>query len=254
MFIGHFGGGFGAKTAASNTSLGTLFFAAQFLDLLWPTLLLLGIEDVEIKPGITRSNPLNFTNYPISHSLLIVCVWSLLFGVMHWLFQRNKRTAVVLGICVLSHWLLDVIVHRPDLPLYPGNSPRVGLGLWNSVPGTLLVEGIIFTVGLVLYLRVTRAKNRIGSYGFWALAAFLVLVHLANAFGPTPPNKHAIAWVGQLQWLLIIWGSWIDRNRISLSPATVLSFHRDTDLSESQYQARSKTLGGYLPPKAEREK
>jgi hypothetical protein len=135
--------------------------AAQFLDLLWPTLLLLGVERVEIKPGITRSNPLDFVSYPISHSLLMACVWALLFGVVYWLFRR-RLTAVVLGVCVLSHWLLDAIVHRPDLPLYPGDSPMVGLGLWNSTPGTLLVEGAIFIAGVLLYMRVTRPKNRIG--------------------------------------------------------------------------------------------
>jgi FtsH-binding integral membrane protein len=167
--------------------------AAQFLDLLWPTLLLLGIEQVEIKPRLTKSNPLDFLSYPISHSLLMVCVWGLLFGVVYWLFRQSRKTAVVLGVCVVSHWLLDAIVHRPDLPLYPGNSPMVGLGLWDSLSGTLAVEGIIFTVGVVLYSRVTRPKNRIGSYGFWSFLVFLVLIHLANTFGPPPPTVQAIA-------------------------------------------------------------
>ena len=213
MFIGHFGVGFGAKAVARNASLGTLFMAAQFLDLLWPTLLLLGIEQVEIQPGITRSNPLNFTCYPISHSLVMACLWSVLFAVAYWLARRKAKTAVVLGFCVVSHWLLDAVVHRPDLPLYPGKAPLIGLGLWNSVLGTFLPEGVIFGAGLVLYSRITRPKDHSGSYGFWTLVVFLIVVHLVNAFGPPPPNTNAIAWAGQLQWLLIAWAFWIDRHR-----------------------------------------
>lgn len=218
MFIGHFGVGLGAKAADKKVSLGTLFLAVQFVDLLWPTLLLLGLERVEIAPGITKLTPLDFVSYPISHSLLLVCGWGFLFGLIYWLVQKNRQGAVILGLCVVSHWVLDLIVHRPDLPLYPGASPHVGLGLWNSLAGTLLVEGCIFIVGLVLYLRVTRAKNRAGRYGLWGLVGFLVLVYLGNLFGPPPQSTTAIAWVGHLQWLLVIWAYWVDRNRIGTQP------------------------------------
>lgn len=213
MFIGHFGIGFGAKTIAKKTSLGTLFLAAQFVDLLWPTLLLLGIETVEIKPGITKLTPLNFTSYPISHSLLMVCIWGLFIGGLYWFFKHNKHGAIVLGLCVVSHWLLDLIVHRPDLPLLPGSSTRVGLGLWNSLPATLLVEGSIFIVGFILYIRTTVAKNKAGRYGTWFLVAFLVLIYLGNFFGPPPPSVSAIAWAGQLQWVIVIMAYWVDHNR-----------------------------------------
>lgn len=213
MFIGHFGVGFGAKAAEPRISLGSLFLAAQFVDLLWATLLLLGLEHVEIKPGVTKITPLDFVSYPISHSLLMVCVWGLLFGVIYWRVRKRMKGAVVLGVCVVSHWVLDLIVHRPDLPLYPGESPRLGLGLWNSLGGALLLEGLIFVAGLVLYLRVTRAKNRVGVYGPWALAGFLVLVQFGNVLGPPPPTPRAIAWAGQLQWVLVAWAYWVDRNR-----------------------------------------
>src|SRR4051794_23037360 len=129
MFIGHFGVAFGAKATQPNLSLGTLFLAAQLLDLMWPTLLLLGLEHVEIKPGINKVTPLDFTSYPITHSLLMVLGWGLLFGFVYWRRQKNAKGAVVLGLCVVSHWLLDLIVHRPDLPLYPGDSPKLGMGL-----------------------------------------------------------------------------------------------------------------------------
>lgn len=213
MFIGHFGVGFGAKAVASTVSLGTLFLAAQFVDLLWPTLLLLGIEQVEIEPGITKMTPLDFVHYPVSHSLLLVVGWGVLFGLVYWLLRKNARAAVVLGLLVVSHWVLDLVVHRPDLPLYPGDSPLLGLGLWNAPAVTLLLEGLIFVLGIVLYLRSTEAKNRVGVYAFWGLVAFLAVIHVMNLFGPPPPSVTAIAWAGQLQWLFVIWAYWVDRNR-----------------------------------------
>src|SRR5688572_9195821 len=132
MFIGHFAAGMAGKKIQPTLSLGILFLAAQFLDLLWPTLLLLGLEHVEIKPGVSVVTPLDFTDYPISHSLLLVTIWSTLFGLAFFLFSKNVRASILLGCLVLSHWILDVIVHLPDLPLYPGNSPKLGFGLWNS--------------------------------------------------------------------------------------------------------------------------
>lgn len=213
MFIGHFAVGFGVKKVQPQVSLGTLFLAAQFLDLLWPIFLVLGLEHVEIVPGINKIGPLNFTNYPFSHSLLMVLGWGIAFGFVYWLIKKNSRAAIVLGLCVVSHWVLDLIVHIPDLPLYPGDSPKVGLGLWNSLPGTLLLEGIFFLGGIVLYTRATNAKNKKGRYGFLGLVAFLLVVYISSVFGPLPPDTNAIAWSGHLQWLIIIWGYWVDKNR-----------------------------------------
>lgn len=213
MFLGHFAVGFGAKAVARKTSLGTLFLSVQFVDLIWPTLLLLGIEHVRIEPGITTVTPLNFVHYPITHSLLMVLAWGAAFGGIYWLARKYTVGAIVVGLGVVSHWVLDLIVHRPDLPLYPGDSPEVGLGLWNSLAGTLAVEGLLFAAGVALYLRVTRAKNRIGLYAFWSLVGFLALIYVANIFGPPPPDVRAIAWAGHLQWLFILWGYWIDRHR-----------------------------------------
>ncbi|AHM60569.1 hypothetical protein D770_11560 [Flammeovirgaceae bacterium 311] len=217
MFIGHFAVGFGAKKAQPAISLGTYFLAAQWLDLLWPTLLLLELEQVVINPGITVVNPLEFTHYPISHSLLMVLVWSGLFALGYWLLKKNRAGAMVLGLCVLSHWVLDLIMHRPDLPLYPGDSPLLGLGLWNSLPGTILVEGLVFAAGLALYLRATTAVNKKGIYGLWSLVVFLVVIQTGNLFGPPPPDVAGIAWAGHLQWLFVLWGYWVDKNRM---PAT----------------------------------
>jgi hypothetical protein len=222
MFLGHFGVGFGAKTAAPRTSLGTLFLAAQFVDLLWPTLLLLGLEHVAISPGITRVTPLDFTDYPISHSLFAVVLWGVVFGLVYFLLRRSSRAAWVCGLAVVSHWVLDLLVHRPDLPLAPGLQVKVGLGLWDFLPATLILEVGIFALGVGLYLRATEARDRIGSIGLWSLVVFLLVIYASNLFGPPPPDVKTIAWVGQAQWLLIVWGYWIDRHRTSarLVPGT----------------------------------
>ena len=217
MFLGHFGVAMGLKKRAPRVSLGTLFLAAQFMDLLWPTLLLLGLESVAIAPGITKVTPLDFEHYPISHSLLTTVGWMTLFAAVHWLLRKSVRGAIACGLAVLSHWILDLVTHRPDLPLYPGGQTKVGLELWNSLPGTIAVELGIFAVGLWLYLRCTHANDRVGSYGLWALVGFLLVVYATNLFGPPPPDVGAIGWVGQAQWLLVAWGYWIDRHRRTVS-------------------------------------
>ncbi|MDH3628745.1 MAG: metal-dependent hydrolase [Acidobacteriota bacterium] len=213
MFLGHFGVGFGAKAAAPKVSLGSLFLASQFIDLLWPTLLLVGIERVVISPGVTRVTPLDFTHYPISHSLLAVLLWAVMFGAAYYVVRRYSTGAWVCGAALLSHWILDLFVHRPDLPLAPGTDLRLGLGLWNSTIATLVLELAVFAIGVSLYLRLTRPKDRIGIVGLWALVGFLLLVYAGNVFGEPPPSVTALAWVGQAQWLIVGWGYWIDRHR-----------------------------------------
>lgn len=220
MFIGHFAVGFAAKKINSKPSLGTYFLAVQFLDLLWPTLLLLNIEEVRIaRPGESVI-PLVFTSYPISHSLAVVLLWGLLFAATYRLLQKELKGAILIGLCVASHWVLDLIVHVPDLPLFPGNSPLLGLGLWKSASVTLIVESIMFIAGVYFYLTATRAANKIGSIGFWSLIIFLFIIHIANAFGPPPPNVKAVAWAGQLQWLFVIWAYWVDKNRYAENKVT----------------------------------
>lgn len=216
MFIGHFAAGLAAKKASPAVSLGILFLAVQFADLLWPTLLLAGVEQVQIVAG-AKPIPLIFTHYPISHSLLMAVVWGILIGGVYWLVRRDRRAALVVGLCVLSHWVLDLIVHVPDLPLYPGSPVLLGFGLWNQTVLELVIELLMFGLGIYLYLGATKAKNKIGSIGFWALMVFLLGIHVANIFGPPPPDVKAIAWAGQLQWLFVIWAFWVDRNREALT-------------------------------------
>ena len=214
MFIGHFGLAFGAKKAAPAVSLGALFAAGQLADLLWPTLLLLGYERVEIRPGMTRFTPLDFVSYPYSHSLVALCIWGVAFGAIYVVLQRARVSAfLTIALLVVSHWLLDYVTHRPDMPITIGGADRVGLGLWNSIPGTLAVEVAIFAAGLVVYLRATAPRDRIGSLGLWGLIGFLLVVYVAASFGPPPPNAQAVAWSAQALWLLVIWGYWIDHHR-----------------------------------------
>ena len=213
MFIGHFGIAFAAKRPAPRLSLGTLFLAAQFIDLLWPTLLLLGVERVRIAPGITTVTPLDFEYYPVSHSLIAVLGWAIGVGGACFLVRRAARGALIVALLVVSHWFLDLLMHRPDLPLMPGGSTRVGLGAWSSLPLTLLIEVPLFLGGAWLYARATVARDAQGRWGLWGLVAFLLLIHAGNLFGGPPPSVGAIAWAGQLQWLLVIWGYWVDRHR-----------------------------------------
>ena len=214
MFIGHFGLAFAAKRVAPSVSLGTLFLAAQLADLVWPNLVLLGLEKVEVEPGNTAVTPLNFVSYPYSHSLLALALWAALFAAIHWLVQRRGGVVPwLLGALVLSHWVLDAASHRPDMPLLIGGGPLIGLGLWNSIPGTVAVETALFLAGVALYARATRALDRTGTFAFGGLVAFLLLVSVANLMGPPPPSALAVAWVAQSIWLLVLWGYWIDRHR-----------------------------------------
>ena len=213
MFIGHFGVGLAAKPLARQTSLGTLFLASQFIDLLWPTFLLLGVESVRIVPGDTRLTPLAFSHYPWSHSLLAVVGWAVLFAVVYFVMRRSVRAALVCGSLVLSHWVLDLVSHRPDLPLYPGGAERLGLGLWNRPVTAILVESAIFATGAWLYWRSTRPVSRAGSIAFWALVGLLAFIYAGNLAGPPPPSEQAIAWVSQAQWLIVALGYYVDHNR-----------------------------------------
>ncbi len=213
MFIGHFGAGFIGKKFEKSASLGTYFMAAQWIDLIWPILLLLGVEKAEIKPGVTAVTPLDFTYYPFTHSLFGVIVWAVLFGMVYFLIKKKSRTAIILALLVVSHWFLDLLVHIPDLPIFPGYSLKVGFGLWNSFAASIIVEGLIFSLGAYLYYKVTKTKNRVGTYSLIGLIVFLVVMYISNLFGPPPPSVEAIGFIGNAQWLIIIWGYWIDKNR-----------------------------------------
>jgi membrane-bound metal-dependent hydrolase YbcI (DUF457 family) len=213
MFLGHFAVSFAAKKPAPRVSLGTFFMAAQLIDLLWPLFLLLGFEHASIDIGNTVVTPLNFYDYPFTHSLAGVVLWSCAFGLLYYAVKRNRQNALIVGATVSTHWILDLLTHRPDLPLWFSGGPYVGIGLWNSLAGTVLVEVGLFALGVFFYVTTTKPKDKIGSIGFWSLAAFLALTYFANLAGPPPPDVMTIAVAGNATWLLVAWAYWIDRHR-----------------------------------------
>jgi len=212
MFFGHFGAALAAKPLQPRVSLGTLFLAAQLADLLWPTLLL-GVERVHIQPGLLAASPFNFTYYPLSHSLLAQVALRLALGLGYGLLRRNWRGALLVGLLVPSHWLLDLVMHRPDLPLYLGASPKLGLGLWHYLVPTLLLELGTLAAGLWVYVRRTRPRTSAGRYGLWVLTSLLVVSYLGAELGPAPANVVGLAWSGQFLWLFVALGYWVDAKR-----------------------------------------
>ena len=214
MVLGHFGFGLGAKKFAPRLSLGWIFLAVEFADILWPDLILLKVEKVEIQPENAHF-PFNFIYYPFTHSLLMLLLWGALFGLVYWLIRKDRQSALVLAICVCSHWFLDLVVHRPDLPLYPGDSPMYGFGVWDWPVITAVIEGLLFVVGLMFYLRATKPKNKMGVWGFWLTMVLLVLGHIAGVMSPPPATVEAIGWSAQVMWVFVLLGFWVDRNRVA---------------------------------------
>jgi membrane-bound metal-dependent hydrolase YbcI (DUF457 family) len=212
MFIGHDAVGFASKRIAPRTSLGWLMTAPILLDLLWPLFLLIGIEHVRIAPGNTKFTPLDFCDYPWSHSLLMAIVWGVLFAAAYFAKTRYTAGALTLACGVVSHWLLDFFTHGADMPLYPGG-PKVGLGLWNHPTATVIVEGAMFIAGLAIYVRATRPRDRTGLFAMWGLVITLILIYCANAQGPPPPNVGTLIVLAFAQYLIPIWAAWIDRHR-----------------------------------------
>jgi hypothetical protein len=213
MFVGHFALGFAAKRVTPRVSLAVLFAAAQLADLLWPVLVAFGLEEVRIDPGNTAFTPLDFVSYPYSHSLLLLVIWGITFGWLYRLVTGDGRAFLLIAALVVSHWVLDVVTHRPDMPLYPGG-PKLGLGLWNSVPGTMAVELTMYAAGLWVYFGTTRARDKTGRWALLSLAVFLTVAYFANVAGGAPPSVVALystAIAGGV--ILTLWGWWVDRHR-----------------------------------------
>jgi len=210
MFLGHLAVGLAGKRAAPSVSLATWLTSVQLVDMLWPIFLLAGLEHVRIAPGITRFTPLDFYDYPITHSLVGSSAWAGLFAGACILTYRSAPIALLLGGGVLTHWVLDVISHRPDMPILP-HGPYIGLGLWNSVPATLVVELSMFAIGLLLYVRGGGAGRQ--RVSFWLLMMFVLVAYFGAAFGPPPPDVRVLAWSGLIGWLLVPWAWFADRER-----------------------------------------
>lgn len=213
MFLGHFALGFAAKKVEPSLSLGTALVAAQLPDVIWPYLVLAGVEQVRVAPGDTAVTPLRFVSYPWSHSLLMVALWGAVLAAGHFAVRRRPLAASCLWMLAVSHWVLDFVSHRPDMPLVPWSPAVLGLGLWNSLPATLTVEFFLFACGVALYFGATSARDRVGRYAPAALAATLAVLYLASVFGPPPPSDRAVAWSGVIGLVFVIWAAWADRHR-----------------------------------------
>ena len=221
MFLGHYALAFGAKKIAPMMSLGTLFLACQFADLLWPTLVVLGYEVVAIDPGNTLVTPLNFVSDPYSHSLVALAGWAALFAIAYRAIRGWHPVAIAtIAALVFSHYVLDVITHRPDLPITLTGSRRLGLGLWNYPGTTLALESALFIIGTTLYMSVTRARDRIGRLALYGLIMMVVAIYFAALYGPPPPSAAAVAIAGHLSWLFVIWAYWVDRHREAVTIKT----------------------------------
>jgi hypothetical protein len=216
VFIGHFAVGFAAKRWAPRSNLGVLLLAPLLLDFLWPLFVLAGIEHFQITPSGNPFLTLSFTSYPWSHSLLLAAGWALLFALLYRWGGGAPRTALILALGVVSHWVLDWITHRPDLPLWPGG-PLVGLGLWRSAPSTIAVESTLLLLGGGLYLRATRARDALGRLGPWGYLLLLAALYLLSIVGPPPPAgaQRMVAVLALLAVLLVPLAGWIDRHRLA---------------------------------------
>lgn len=214
MFVGHFGLAFAAKRATPRTNLALLILAAEFIDVIWPVFLLLGVEKVRIVPGLTPVTPLDFVSYPWTHSLLMTCLWGVVLALIYYSFKKDKTAALILAALVVSHWLLDYFTHIPDLQLAPSDPARYGLGLWHSRLWTALVELAIFFGGVLIYMRSTRSRDRIGSIGLYAYLLLLTLIYLVNIQGAAPPGVTAVAVTALIGMpIFFLWAGWFDRHR-----------------------------------------
>lgn len=211
MFVGHLAVAFAAKRAAPRVPLPWLVAGGLFVDLVWPLLLLAGVETARIAPGATAFNALVFESYPWTHSLAMGVAWGVVLAGVARGFGVAREGLPVLMLTVPSHWVLDWVTHVPDLPLLPGSTAMHGLGLWNSVAGTLAVEGALWALALGLYLQGRRPQ---GGKGVAALASFVVVTTLlwaGSAFGPPPPDVTALAVSALALWLLLPWAWWVER-------------------------------------------
>src|ERR1051325_1285926 len=213
MFLGHHAVALASQRIAPRAQLGWLVVAATFLVLLWPICLLLGIEHAKVRPN--AGSPflnLDFVSYPWTHSAVMALGWSVLLGLVYWLITRYKRGAIVIGIGVFSHWVLDWASHIPDMPLWPGG-PKYGLGLWKWPAATIEIETALLLLGVAIYMRATRPLRRRGTIGLVALVVFLFVAFALSIVSPPPPSEQALGWGGMLGWVLIAFPWWVDRNR-----------------------------------------
>jgi membrane-bound metal-dependent hydrolase YbcI (DUF457 family) len=211
MFVGHLAAALTGKTASRGTSLVWLVAAANLVDLIWPLLLLAGIERVRIDPGNTAFTPLAFEWYPWTHSLAMGVVWGIALAAVARAFGVAASAARLIGALVVSHWVLDFLTHRPDLPLWPWSDRVYGLGLWQSIAGTFAVEALMWLTAIALFLRVRRPLGVRGQLALWSFVIVSTSLWAISPFTPPPPSERAVAWFGLFGWIVVPWAWWIER-------------------------------------------
>jgi hypothetical protein len=223
MFIGHYGVSFAAKAVKPTIPLWLLFLAVQLVDVFWAIFVLLDIEKVRIVPGITATNPLDLYYMPYTHGLITSFIWAVAAIMIVRAIPSISRwsTAAVVGLAVFSHWVLDLFVHRADLPLY-ANAHKVGLGLWNYPAIAFAVEVLLLIGGMYLYARSTRARDRAGIYGMTIFALLMMGIQLMVFFGSPPTSDTEVAISALVSYFLfatMAW--WIERKRFTAVASNV---------------------------------
>jgi hypothetical protein len=216
MFVGHFAPALIVAARPRAAGLGTLFVAAQLVDIGFAVLLIPGVEAMRVAPGITAMNPMDLYHMPYTHSLLGAGLWGLLFGLIVWAATRRREAAIGAAIVVVSHWFIDLLVHIPDLTLF-GAPPKIGLGLWNHPLAAMPLE--VALVGGALAYYASRTRDPAGNGRLWALAALLALVQAINWFGPQE-SAYSLAIPATMLFayaLLSLAAWWAGRTRAPLS-------------------------------------
>ncbi|HEX6732757.1 MAG TPA: hypothetical protein VF074_22245 [Pyrinomonadaceae bacterium] len=214
MHVGHFAAGMIARHFDTKISLGTFILAAMLADFLWCVFMLAGAEQVQFKTVPGAANYFEPLNIAWSHSLVMDVIWATLFAAAYFLWRRNTSAAGLLFVIVLSHWPLDVIAHRPDMPLAPVVESQFGLGLWTNIPATIIVEGGLWLLGVILYIRTTKSKRRFGPYVFWGVVLLLTLLWYNNIAGPPPPDPRIAPLFSLVYFSLVVaWAYWMNRLR-----------------------------------------
>jgi len=213
MFVGHLAVALAAKRYEPEVNLAWFITGVSALDLVWPIFVLAGLEHVSISPGATAFTPLVFDSYPWSHSLAMTAIWGLLLVVIARFARVPSSAWTLLAFCVFSHWPLDFLTHAPDMPLWPGNSPKLGLGLWNSIPGTFIVEGAMWLVGIAIYVNAMLHRGRRPGFPFWSFILVCTLMWASGPWGPLPADERTVAMFSLVGWIMVPWAWWADRVR-----------------------------------------
>lgn len=216
MFVGHYAAALALKKFEKRASLGMLFLGVQFVDILFMPFVLLGIERMNIVPNITQSTHFELEYMPYTHSLVGSLFWAAVaYVVFRWLFVKKQSVALVIALAVFSHWIFDLIMHTPDMPLWTDDSIKLGLGLWNNAAASYALEAVLLIGALWLYLRATQATSAIGKYGMPVFVVVMLLINIVNIYGPPPAGGKVEMGISAMAAYLAFAGIafWLDRKR-----------------------------------------